>query len=190
GAERDDGLHRAFAEGPRANERGTLVVLQRAGDDLRRRSRTAVDENDHRLALGHVARPRIEALRLLRVAPARRHDLALVEEGVGDRDRLIEQAARVVAQIDDVALDLVGAELAAEIIDRLLQAVGGLLVELRDAYIPDVIAFGVRTHRFHANDVAHDRQIDRLVGAFAHDGELDLGVHRPAHLVDGLIYGP
>ena len=35
---------------------------------------------------------------------AGRDDLALVEEGVGHRDRLVEQAARIVAQVEDVAL--------------------------------------------------------------------------------------
>jgi hypothetical protein len=45
---------------------------------------------------------------------------------------LIEQAAWVVAQVDDVALELV-ADLGREIADRLLQILGGLLVELGDA---------------------------------------------------------
>ena len=47
----------------------------------------------------------------------------------------------------------------------------------------------VRAHRAHADDVAGDRHLDRLVLALAHDGELDLGVHRAAHLLDGLIEG-
>src|SRR6516225_869095 len=42
GAERDDGLHRALAERARADQRRALVVLQRAGNDFRRRRRTAV----------------------------------------------------------------------------------------------------------------------------------------------------
>ena len=45
-SKRDDGLHRALAEGARADERGALVVLQRPGDDFRRRRRTAVDQQD------------------------------------------------------------------------------------------------------------------------------------------------
>jgi hypothetical protein len=40
GTQRDDGLHRAFAERARADERRALVVLQRAGDDFRARSPT------------------------------------------------------------------------------------------------------------------------------------------------------
>src|SRR5262249_18285532 len=38
-------------------------------------------------------------------------DLALVQERIRNRNRLIEQAARIVAQIDDEPFDLVGAEL-------------------------------------------------------------------------------
>ena len=37
------------------------------------------------------------------VAAALRDDLAAVEEVVGDVDRLVEQAARVGAQVDDIA---------------------------------------------------------------------------------------
>jgi hypothetical protein len=47
----------------------------------------------------------------------------------------------------------------------------------------------MRTYRFHPEDVADDRDLDRLVGAVADDGELDFGVHRAAHLIDGLVYG-
>jgi len=51
----------------------------------------------------------VEALGLLSIAAARGDDFALVQERVRDRNRLIEQAARIVAQIDDEAFDLVGA---------------------------------------------------------------------------------
>ena len=38
GAQRDDGLHGALAERPGTDQRRTLVVLKRAGDDFRGRS--------------------------------------------------------------------------------------------------------------------------------------------------------
>ena len=106
-AERDDGLHRALAERAGADDGRALVVLQRAGDDLGRRGRAAVDQDDDRLALGEVAGAGVEALGLVGVAAAGRDDLALLEEGVGHRDRLIEQAARIVAQVEHEALELV-----------------------------------------------------------------------------------
>ena len=67
GAQRDDGLHRALAERARADERGALVILQRAGDDFRGRRRAAIDQDDDRLALGQIARVGVEALRLVGV---------------------------------------------------------------------------------------------------------------------------
>jgi hypothetical protein len=88
------------------------VILQRTGDDFRGRSRTAVDQDDQRLALGQVARPGVEALGFLGIAATCRNDLAPIEERVRDRDRLIQEAPRIVAQIDDEAFDLVDAELA------------------------------------------------------------------------------
>ena len=106
-AERNDGLHRALAERARADQRRALVVLQRAGDDFRRRGRAAVDQHDHRLALGQVARMGGAALGFLGIAAAGRDDLAALQEGVGNRDRFFQQAAGIVAQVDDVALQLV-----------------------------------------------------------------------------------
>src|SRR5262249_11373676 len=83
------------------------VILQRTRHNFRGRCRTAIDQDDERLVLDEVAGARIEALRLLGVAAARRYDLALLQERIGDRDRLIEQSTRIVAQVDDEALELV-----------------------------------------------------------------------------------
>ena len=46
-AKRQDGLHRPLAEGGRTDHRGALVVLQRARNDFRGGSRTAVHQHDH-----------------------------------------------------------------------------------------------------------------------------------------------
>ena len=107
-SERHDRLHRTFAERARADERRALLILQRTGDDFRGRSRTAVDQDDDRLALSQIARVGIEALGLLGITAAGGDDLALVQERIRDRNRLIEQATRIVAQIDDEPFDLVG----------------------------------------------------------------------------------
>ena len=48
---------------------------------------------------------RIEPLGFIGAAAARRRDLALLQERIGDRNRLIEQSAWIVAQVDDEALD-------------------------------------------------------------------------------------
>src|SRR5215468_8395762 len=153
-AERDDGLHRALAERARTDNGRALVVLQRAGDDLGRRRAAPVDQHDDRLALGEVAGIRIEVLRLLRGAAAGRDDLAALEERIRHRDRLSEQAARIVADVDDVAAQLVGRDLRLQLRQRLLQALGGLLVELGETDVADVVAVGTPAHGAHADDRA------------------------------------
>src|SRR5262249_18906412 len=112
GTQRDDGLHGTLAKRTCANKGGALVILQRTGNDFRGRSRAAIDQHDQRLALGQIARVGVVALGLLSITATGRDDLAPVEEPIRDRNRLIEQATRIVTQVDDEALDLVGAELA------------------------------------------------------------------------------
>src|SRR5215472_138201 len=97
GAERNDGLHRALAERARADDGRAPVILERTRHDFGGRSRAAVDQHDDRLVLGEVAGASIEALCLLGGAAARRYDLALLQERIGDRNRLVEQSARIVA---------------------------------------------------------------------------------------------
>src|SRR4029077_1609176 len=121
GAERDDGLHRALAERTRADDGRAAMILQRTRDNLGRRGRTAVDQDDDRLVLGEVAGARIEPLGRFGLAGAGRAWLALLKDLVGQRDDVREQPAGIVAQVDDEALKLVTG-LGGEISDGLLQA--------------------------------------------------------------------
>ena len=122
GTKRNDGLHRSLAERACTDDRRAPVILQSASHDLGGRSRAAVDQHDNGLALGEIARARIEPLGFLRIAAADGYDLSLLEERIGDRDRLIEQPAGIVAQINDKALEFV-AGLGREVGDRLFQAI-------------------------------------------------------------------
>jgi hypothetical protein len=71
GAERDEGLHGPLAKGSRAENGCTFVILQGACHDLGGRGRTAIDQHDHRLALGEIAAGAgIEPLSLVRIAAA------------------------------------------------------------------------------------------------------------------------
>ena len=135
--QRHDGLHRALAERLGAHHDRAIVILQRAGHDLRRRGRAAVDQHDHRAASTRSPRRRVEALDAVGAAAAGRHDLAAVEEDVGDRDRLLEQAAGVVAQVEHHALEA-WPELGRQLVDRVAQAGLGLLVERGHADVADV----------------------------------------------------
>ena len=80
-----------------------IVILQRAGDDLRRARRVAVDEHDDRQSRPRLRRAVGERLRVASaVRPRMRHDpLTRVEKEIADADALVEQAARIAAQIED-----------------------------------------------------------------------------------------
>jgi hypothetical protein len=82
GAERNDGLHRAFAERARADDGRAPVILKSACHNFGGRGRTTVDQHDDWLVLGEVARARIEPQDFLGGAAARRHDLAPLQERI------------------------------------------------------------------------------------------------------------
>src|SRR5262245_50826482 len=186
GAQRNDGLHRALAERARADDGGAAMILQRTCHNFGGRGRAAVDQHDDRLVLDEVAGARIEALGFLSITAARRDDLALLQERIGDRDRLIEQSARIIAQVDDEALEL-ATGLRGEVGERLLQVLGGLLAELGDADKADVVPFETRAYGTHLDAGTGDGYLDRLVLTLAYDLQFDLGVLRPAHLLDRLV---
>src|SRR3546814_4127775 len=79
------------------------MVLGRAGDDLGGRGAAGVDQHDDRKAVRGVARPGIIAFDVALLAAALGDDLAMLQEGVGQADRLVEQAAGVGAKVEDVA---------------------------------------------------------------------------------------
>ncbi len=119
------------------------------------------------------------------MAAAGRDDLALAQEIVRHGDRLIQQAARIVAQVEHDAGEL-GAGLAAQVLDGVLDAAVGLLVEAGDADIADIVAFELFLHRLDLDDGALHRDVERIL-ALALDGELDLAAHGPAHALDRVV---
>ncbi len=76
GTERDDCLHGALAERAGPDQGRALVIVQRTGHDLRSGRRSAVDQNDQRLALGEIAGARRITLGFLGGAAPRRDDFA------------------------------------------------------------------------------------------------------------------
>ena len=53
------------------------------------------------------------------------------------------------------------------LVDRGSQAVEGLLVELGDADVADVVAFAARAHRTDLDRVARQRELDRILDVLA-----------------------
>ena len=63
----------------------------------------------------------VKALHITNVADAGGNNFPPIQKRIRNRNRLIKQAAGIVAQIDYEALDLVGAQLAGEVAERFLQ---------------------------------------------------------------------
>ncbi len=183
-AEVDDALHRSLAEGSQADDCGALLVLQGAGDDFRRRGCTWIGQDHDRLAVQHVALFGLIADDVFRIAAALADDLATIEEQVCDADRLFQQAAGIVAQVEHETLHL--RILGHQVGQLRLGVVSGGFREGSDAQVA-VIAFHARLDRLHDDDFACQGHIERLGLAGADDGDGQLGIGLALHFGNGVI---
>src|SRR5690606_8652431 len=163
------------------------MVLQGPGDDLRCRRRSAVDQHHDGHAVEDVVgrRPVLDVVRF--VTAARGHDDAFGEEGVGHRHGTVENAARVVAQVENQAVEIV-AGAADQVPELRAHGARGIGLELGDAHVDDV---AVDPFAAHAGDLdlgALEGDYQRLARAFANDGQIDggagLAAHHPHRLVE------
>ena len=90
-----DGLHQALAEGGFAHDQRAVVILQRAGDNLGRRGRVAVDQHHDGEGLAAVAVGGGVVQVGIGAAALRDDGLALGQQVVADVHRLAQQAARI-----------------------------------------------------------------------------------------------
>ena len=161
------------------------MVLQRAGDDLRGRGRAAVDQHHDRRAIEHVTRRGLEFHLGIRHAALGVDDQPLVEEGVAHADGGIEHAARIVAQIEHQPPEL-ALVLRLQFPDDVGQPLVGAGLELGDAHITKTGVEHTALHALDLDDRARQRDLDRLGGAFARNGERDVGAGLAAHETHGL----
>src|SRR4029077_120282 len=105
----------------------------------------------------------------------------------GDSDRLVEQTSRIVAQINDIALEL-WTNLPLQTFNGLLQISGGLLIEASDVDIAHVV-LGLVLNRYDVDYAAHKLHVDRVVNTLTDNGQRDRCPRRPSHLVSGLLEG-
>ncbi len=161
------------------------MILQRARNDFRGRRGAGVDQHHDGLAFGDVAALGVIALRIFGMTATSGNHFAAGQKIVRDLDRLIQKAAGIVAQIDDVALDA-GADLLLQLAHRLLQARRGLFVEARQPDVTD-IAFAPPRVGVHLHHGALQGHVERLLLAFAQNGEGNFRAFRSAHLVDGVV---
>ena len=180
--QRDDRLHRALAEALGAQHHRAAPVLKRAGHDLGGGGAALVDQHHHREvgegALGVRGEPHVL---VAHAALGVDHQLAGLEELLGHLDRGGQETARVVAQVQDEALDLA---LLGVLLQRGLQVVRGLLLELAQADVLDAGLELVVLHRLHPDLLPGDQEVLRLRPALAHDGDGDLAARLAAHALD------
>ena len=166
----------------------------RSGHDLRG-ARAVARGQDHEghLRVGALGLGDVVGLVAAGAAAGEDHHLALLQEQVRDREGLVEQAAGVVADVEDHR----GGPALHELLHRLLElalAVGSLagpagggLVEVLQAHVAHALAGheGVG-HGVQGDGVADDRELEGLVVALAHDGDAHgraLGAAQALHRV-------
>ena len=150
------------------------MILKRAGDHLRGGGGTAVDENGERGAVQDIAVVGHQPHLGFRIATLGVGDQALIEKLVGDIHRGAEDAARIVAKIDDQPKQFPGA-LFGEPLDGGAQIPRGPVLELRDA---DVAVAGFDHPGTHAVDTdfrTHQVEVHGCGRAIAPHSQVDVG---------------
>ena len=110
------------------------------------------------------------------------------KEGGRHGDGSVEQAARVVAQVEHDALHR-DVALLEHLVDVLREQLAGVLLELRDAEVAVAGFEQLRLDRLDLDDGAVERDDPGFRLALADDRERDRGVGLAAHLLDGIVQG-
>ncbi len=175
-----DHLDAALAEARAANDDRPPQRLQTAADDLGGACRLLVDHHHHR----YVGRQRGRVVGGVDLAPdcaAHDDELAPRDEKIDHLGRLGEQASGVPPQIQDHA------RLALAVAERLVDLVGGVLLEVGDPKVADVAGQGLGNDTVDLDRVALDLEVERLVAAT--DLDHDDGAHLAAQPLLGLGRG-
>src|SRR5258708_26044152 len=146
---------------------------------------TAIDDYHHRVVSPIFLLVREIFLLLIFLASLRVDDQAAVEEIIGNFHRLIQQSARIIAQIEDQSLDL-AVILRFELVDRFLDALARILLESGYADVAISIGQHLRFDRLNLDDVAREADGEQLGHAVAMQGQLDLAALGPAHPLGGV----
>src|SRR6266513_741501 len=160
-----------------------VVILERAGDDLRRARGPAVHQDDDGEAgpwLGLGVPIRAGGVG---VTAALRHDLlAGIQEQLAHGDSLIQQAARIAAQVEEERLHA----LLEQTVDGLAELRRRLLAHGREQDVADlVVEHGRDLHRADVDHGAGELERERLLDAYAVHPEL----HRRSRLAPQLLHG-
>ena len=182
-------LHRALAEALLADDQRAIVILERAGHDFARGRAHAIDQQDDGVARLGPAPLGVLFGALARVLRGRRHDGAVVEEGVGNLHRLIEKAARVAAEVEDEPHHA----LLVQVGQGLAEVALRVALEVLDFDVADVVAEhavldgGNRDSGAGELDTAGVAPLFGLV--LSANEDFDLGAGRAAQAIDRLLQG-
>ena len=188
--QREDRLHEPLAEARSAEDERAVVILERTSDDLARRRRAAIREDDHRGLSREVHAGRLRDL-VRRVASTHAGDLlARLEKERAHGERLLDDATAVVPQVEH---NPPGALLYERRCGR-AHLFSRILVERLQRDVADLVADerGVG-HRGHVDDGALERELDRIDDAGPSVGHVHhragLAAQRIGHPVDLHVSG-
>src|SRR5690606_25790393 len=170
--QREERLHQPLAERRFANDHRAIVVLQRAGHDLRGRGGTLVNEDHQRNFGGDGAFARHVQLGRGTAAAHARDLLALRQEQVADGECLLQEAARVAAKVQQNAR---GA-LIGECLYGSRYFLGRRLIEALQTYVTHAIVQLERVrYGRNVDDCAGEVHLDGLGHALTGESNLHLG---------------
>ncbi|CWS28492.1 Uncharacterised protein [Neisseria meningitidis] len=197
--QRNQSLNRTFAEALRTDDDRAFVILQCTCDNLRRGSRTGINQHRHRngFQLGRNARQRIAAHPvhiILRNGFQYHAVFAVASLGADDdcfrrqkrrrhADRAVQKPAGVVAQIQHQPLERFSFIFLYQLFCGGIDAFDRPLLELRHADIA-VIGFDqVMADAFHFNNGTGQVDDYRLVGIFARQRQSNLRTRLAPHFL-------
>ncbi len=161
------------------------MILNGPGDDLGGGGASAIDE-DHERHIEVRARAvrDVVVVRPVGAAAGVDDERALLQELVGDGDRLVQEPAGVVPEVQHELLRA----LHLEFHEVLVQLVLGGFREIGDAQIADVVLQEERVEDASEVDlVANDGEIERLVVARPRDGDGDFASFRTAKALHRVV---
>jgi len=171
-------LNRSFAERGLAHDESPIVILDRAGHDLRRAGASRTDQHDHRDRAIQQRLPFGEILPILPGGPPLRGDnkLSLLQEKIGYGAGFREQAPGVGSEIEDESLHAC----ILQALDRPREFVRGTVGLSVSKSAQANVSYGLgdcfgQGDALYLDDIPDDGEVYKCFLAFAFDGDGDGG---------------
>src|SRR5205807_869214 len=163
------------------DDKSAIMVLNRSRYNLGRRSCSAVHQHNQRIISPAIpVRCHVPALRG-RPPMMRNNQLSFVQELVGNSNALVEQAARILTQVENQAFQIA---LLIEGIERVLNFLLRSLIETGDVHVSDAWAdHEVQVDAVTWNFITHHSKFEGFLSAFANNRDVDSGAFWPLQQV-------